>query len=498
MIDERQDDEILGRALARAIETIEVNETAYERSRFVSAPSRRLFGLWQLASGAAAVILALAFGLWLTRPNDTQEPAAGSLKPAPTATASPQLAIPVSSAAPDRDNVWVYFTRDSLPPLGAYVRGVFTDGSREVRIASRLSLLRGSRITPVPAGASNPLALVAPVQNGSSTFGVGARIDGETASVEFEIPTGWGIHGATQSRALLQQLVYVITEEAGVRYARITEQGKANAVIDGLVVDKPLSREDVFGYTVRAATGSISFGGDDKTPFVGADLVTRDIQDGTLVRLTFEGRNRSTNAKASLPSFTISFQRNDGSVPHNRADGAPPAYLLAIGFQWNGTGSSGGVGHVERVDRAPLRLIAGDGNTSYQLGLDDARPWRAYMPDPTLLIIEIGGDPRTVSDRIAVTAPKPGDRFAGDIVRATGSARVFEANVSWRLRDANEKAVANGHFNASLGTSQLWGTFEASIAIPPGLHGSITLEVYEVSPQDGSDRGMVKIPLTVS
>ena len=103
MSDERQDDEILGGALGRAIETIEVNETPYERSRFATTPSRRLLGPWQLGSGVAAVILALAFGLWLTWPNGTQEPAAGSLKPAPTTTASPQVATPVSSAAPDRD-----------------------------------------------------------------------------------------------------------------------------------------------------------------------------------------------------------------------------------------------------------------------------------------------------------------------------------------------------------------------------------------------------------
>ena len=41
MTDERRDDEILGRALARAIETIDVNQTPYERSRIATAPARR-------------------------------------------------------------------------------------------------------------------------------------------------------------------------------------------------------------------------------------------------------------------------------------------------------------------------------------------------------------------------------------------------------------------------------------------------------------------------
>ena len=35
---------------------------------------------------------------------------------------------------------------------------------------------------------------------------------------------------------------------------------------------------------------------------------------------------------------------------------------------------------------------------------------------------------------------------------------------------------------------------EARIA---SVHGGVTLEVYEVSPKDGSDQGLVAIPLTV-
>src|SRR5207249_5902409 len=49
MTNERRDDEIIGRALSRAIETIDVNQTPYERSRIAAAPPRRsLFGLWQI------------------------------------------------------------------------------------------------------------------------------------------------------------------------------------------------------------------------------------------------------------------------------------------------------------------------------------------------------------------------------------------------------------------------------------------------------------------
>src|SRR6266446_6098335 len=49
-------DEIIGRALSRAIETIDVNQTPYERSRLATAPARRsLFGVWQMATAVAAI-----------------------------------------------------------------------------------------------------------------------------------------------------------------------------------------------------------------------------------------------------------------------------------------------------------------------------------------------------------------------------------------------------------------------------------------------------------
>ena len=51
MTDERRDDEIIGRALSRAIETIDVNQTPFERSRIATTPARRsIFGFWQRVS----------------------------------------------------------------------------------------------------------------------------------------------------------------------------------------------------------------------------------------------------------------------------------------------------------------------------------------------------------------------------------------------------------------------------------------------------------------
>ena len=73
---------------------------------------------------------------------------------------------------------------------------------------------------------------------------------------------------------------------------------------------------------------------------------------------------------------------------------------------------------------------------------------------------------------------------------------MFEANVVWRLKDSSQKVIASGHTTASLGTSEVWGTFQTTITVPPSVtFGRLTLEVYEASPKDGSELGLVSIPV---
>jgi hypothetical protein len=492
MNDEPRDDEILGRALSRAVETQEPDETPYERSRIATRPARRGFPLWQSLAVAAVLLLALGFGSWLTRPVTNEPvaaPASSTATPAAspavaTATAAPQVAVP--------ERVWAYFTRDSLPPIGALVTAHGVGDTPDGRIGNRIMALYSAPRSETPAGTTNPLSQVTPAVGGSSTFGVGVSISGDLATLEFEVPNGWAIRDP-YVRQFVQQVVYTATEESGIRRVLMKERGKPSLKIDQLTFDRPLTRDDVSGYTIRAPTGTTSFAGDDSIGPVGANLVSREITDGTLVRLTFEGRNRDGDAIASLPTTTVTFGPNGGSVPHNNADGPAPAYVLSVGFKWNCACSSGGVGHVERIDRSPLRLMSTDANTSYVFGLDDARPWRAYMPDPQHLIVEVGGDPRLVSDRIAVRNPVF-DEKVGASFTLSGSARVFEANVVWRVKDNTQKIVASGQTTASLGTSALWGTFQTTVALPSSANiGRFTLEVYEVSPKDGSEQGLVAI-----
>jgi Immunoglobulin-like domain of bacterial spore germination/Sporulation and spore germination len=496
MSDERRDDEIIGRALSRAIETIDLNQTPFERSRIATAPARRsIFGLWQIATAAAAIVLALAIGSWLTRPTEGQPGVAASPTASVGSSPSPVAATPSPAAtptpAPTRpDHQIVYFARDGLPPVAAHDdQGMPDGGSVDVkRVTARIADLLGRRVTP-PAGAFTAIPANLAVKAAT------VEIQGDLVKADFTVTgSDWGIRGAAQSTAFLQQLVYTATEEPGIRRVLVTVNGGKTATIDQLVVDRPLSREDVFGYSFRGTVGKangISWGGNDSLTHVGARLAGYDIQNGTRAALFLEGRDASGQT-AELPSFNVWLEQSDDTTPIGAK------YTLYVEFQWNGGGNSNGAADVRIFDQSPLRAVTTNGNNIFRIELDDARPWRVSYVSKSDVTIEIGGDPRTTSDRIAVTSPKPGDvANSGAALRLTGSARVFEANVTWRLLDAASKEVASGHFNASLGSSAVWGTFDTRITLPANVRGNLTLELFESSPKDGSAQGVVQIPLAV-
>jgi len=502
MTDERRDDEIIGRALSRAIETIDVNQTPFERSRIATAPARRsIFGLWQIATAAAAIVLALAIGSWLTRPTDGQPGVAAS--PTIPASATPSVAPTASPVQAPNVPTWVYFARDGLPPVGAYIDAHSSSAvlaSAEGRIGARISALSGFGSGSIPAGATNPMSLVAkPAPTAGSSqgsMGVFVSVQGDVAKVEFDLNPGWGVRGAAQSQALVQQLVYTITEEPGIRWALITEKGKPNAVIDQLVVDRPLSREDVFGYAAAGPSGAANSVASDGTSTPGVSLTTSYSVDSVAPGVarfvvTITGPQ---GAAPELPSFTAYLDRTE------EADFGKAALYLQVGAEPNTN-----LG-LTRVDRSPLRAVRATrgfgsplavGGAAFVLGLDDLRPWRVFtLSNPTRIVVDIGGAPQSVSDRIAVYQLLPGATGTREM-QIIGVARVFEASVSWRLKDTTGREVASGHFLASLGSSAVWGTFDTRIAIPASMTGPGTLELFEASPKDGTPQGVVQIPLGV-
>ncbi len=100
---------------------------------------------------------------------------------------------------------------------------------------------------------------------------------------------------------------------------------------------------------------------------------------------------------------------------------------------------------------------------------------------------------------LTVEAPYPGQTFGpGDSTFVlSGIANVFEANVSWRILDADGEVVQEGFTTATCGTG-CWGTFEEKIKYkgePPNSDTLGILEVYESSAEDGSQLWLQKIPL---
>lgn len=94
---------------------------------------------------------------------------------------------------------------------------------------------------------------------------------------------------------------------------------------------------------------------------------------------------------------------------------------------------------------------------------------------------------------IWVTAPVK-DQVISSPVKISGSARVFEAVVSYRLRDANGTVIAQGNTMASEGAPGR-GDFSGELAFKVNGPGTGQIEVFEASAKDGSDINKVIIPV---
>jgi hypothetical protein len=494
MTDERHDDEVLGRALSRAIETQTPNETPFERSRIADRPARRGFNFWQFAGVAAALVLALAFGSWFTRP------AGSGSEPGPVGAST----TPTPSAVPTTGNVGtqlpamsyrVFFVRDMLPPVSALVQGPpFVRA--EDRILTRIGHARLAQSGEVPFGATNPLALVAKAPaSPPDSFSADVSVSGDTATVEFTV-SNWGVRGAAQVQALVQQLVYVITEEPGVRKARIVEKGKTSAVIDGLVLDRPLSREDVTDYAAPGST-TTALGYGDTNPATARKLTMRTSVNSiapSLARFVIETDLQVPLPNALYPDFKVEVvQNNELSNP-----AVPGKWRMIVTV--NGQDSSASQNAVyQQIDESPVRgvLTTRQGNsTVYQIGLDDLRPWRTALAfNPIRIIVDVGGDPRTIIDSNAVYTPAVG-ATVGRTFQVSGVAHNFEAHVDIRVLDDKQKEIVRTSTLAA-NCCDPGGTFDATVQLPANVTGRIYLEVFEASARDGSDTKLIRIPLTV-
>jgi hypothetical protein len=96
---------------------------------------------------------------------------------------------------------------------------------------------------------------------------------------------------------------------------------------------------------------------------------------------------------------------------------------------------------------------------------------------------------------IVVSEPSPGDTVTSP-VHISGTADVFEAQVSYKIADASGNEIAGGAVAASCG-SGCRGTFSINAAFSVPREQAGTIEVYEASAKDGSRIHVVDIPVTL-
>ena len=385
--------------------------------------------------------------------------------PAETATSSPVGTLTTPSPTPRAAHELVYLAQDRLPPVAVRVPGAGLGATAEERVLSRVRALFTAASRP-------PLFNVAAT---SRAWPIGTKIDGDTATVDFAVPSAdWGVAGSAGVRAFVQQLTYTITEEPGIRQSLITENG-AQAIIggEGLVIDHAVAREDVSGFG-PASTEPLVWRTDRAAP---VSIATKLDLDGVAPGVArFVVDTGEWGAKASI-GLNIRAMRTD-----ERAFPDLGKWTLAIAIPDATTSDE----TLRIIDRTPVRAIHRMSTATgvrYEIGLDDLRPWRvAMLYEPLRLVVDIGGDPDAVSGNIGLYQPVFGSpaRFGDEM---SGLIRAFEGQFEYAITDATG-AVTIGHATASLGTADLWGTFRVPLPELPAGHA--TLEVRLLSPKDGS------------
>ena len=120
-------------------------------------------------------------------------------------------------------------------------------------------------------------------------------------------------------------------------------------------------------------------------------------------------------------------------------------------------------------------------STVHGVRFDDGRVWNRHAIEDQL-------------PQILIESPLPGDRVMSPI-RVRGTANVFEATVSFEVRDDGENVVQRSFTTATSGTGTR-GTFETELAVPK-LEGRATIVAFEASAEDGSPLHVAEVPVFI-
>ncbi|MFO7777912.1 MAG: Gmad2 immunoglobulin-like domain-containing protein [Nitriliruptoraceae bacterium] len=113
---------------------------------------------------------------------------------------------------------------------------------------------------------------------------------------------------------------------------------------------------------------------------------------------------------------------------------------------------------------------------------------RAAVPDPDLVAAPCAAhEGRELDAFIDLVAPVD-EQVTGDEVEIVGCSNVYEATVNWRLMDGDGRSLDEGFTTAACGTGCV-GAFRETVPLAAAADAAVVrLEVFWVSPQDGSEQ----------
>jgi hypothetical protein len=115
-----------------------------------------------------------------------------------------------------------------------------------------------------------------------------------------------------------------------------------------------------------------------------------------------------------------------------------------------------------------------------------ARPDESLVADPCA-----AHEGRELEVFLDLVAPVD-EQVASDQVEIVGCSNVYEATVNWRLLDGDGRTLDEGFTTAACGTGCV-GAFRASVPLTAAAGEPVAqLQVFWVSPQDGSDVDLVE------
>lgn len=158
---------------------------------------------------------------------------------------------------------------------------------------------------------------------------------------------------------------------------------------------------------------------------------------------------------------------------------------------------------VVNVDVKVMRLLAlllavlltACGSTGVAASAPTASP--APSPSPTPVPTPSPAPSPVTSAHGAITLRTPlTNETLTSPVTISGDASVFEANVQWRITDRSGHVLAQGFATATQGAPGR-GAFSASATYTVPAETIAFVEVYSLSPKDGSIDELVRIPVTL-